>query len=385
MLTYHEVRELSQCKAREVILTVLKKKCGNVSATARTLKIQRRTVRRARDGQREDISRRPHNSPKKTETFLEQLTVQEGKSTGYRYRRLAGLLYDKYGLMIAEETVKAILRRNAVQKKYVRTANKRRRPLYDYEALAPFAEMQLDTKHVLDLDALPGEVYSHILRYKLPKYEWNIIDAATRIRFTAYSHELSATFGWLFIFIVMHWLRAHGVRHHVHIQADNGSEFCSSSKQKEETLNDLLKPMNASFTSIPAGKKYLQGIVENSHRHDDEQFLSIHPTRVRSTPGFIQKAQRWQDTWNIARRSWGIGMNGVTPFSKLKQKDDLISSHLVQFPVLLMEDILKSGGSYVPTNYQDRFILLTASRRRSCVLSAITSARSLGLKSCATS
>jgi putative transposase len=352
MITYHEIRQLSEQKAREVILAILKKKRGNVSATARTLKIQRRTVRRARDGTREDLSRRPNNSPRKTETFLEQLTVKEGQITGYRYRRLAGLLYDKYGLIIAEETVKAILRRNAVPRKHVRTANKRRRHLYDYEALAPFAEMQLDTKHVLDLDALPMEVYAHILRHKLPQYEWNIIDAATRIRFTAYSHELSATFGWIFIFIVINWLRTHGVRHGIHIQADNGTEFCSSSKQKEETLNALLKPMNASFTSIPAGKKYLQGIVENSHRHDDEQFLAIHPVRVRSDAGFIQKAQRWQDTWNAARRSWGIGMNGLTPLSKLKQKDNLISSHLIQFPVFLMEDVLKLGGSYVPTNYR---------------------------------
>lgn len=354
MITYHEIRQLSDSKAREVILEVLKRKLGNVSATARTLKIQRRTVRRARDGTRSDLSRRPHCSPKKTEPFLEGLTVREGEITGYRYRRLAGLLYDKYGLTIAEETVKAILRRNKVSRKYVRTANKRRRPLYDYEALAPFAEMQLDTKHILDLDALPPEVYAHIVRHKLPRYEWNIIDAATRIRFTAYSHELSATFGWLFIFIVIHWLRAHGVRRHVHIQADNGSEFCSSSKQKEEELNTLLHLWNASFTSIPAGKKYLQGIVENSHRHDDEQFLSIHPSRVRSTQGFIQKAQRWQDTWNAARRSWGIGMHGLTPLSKLNLKDDLLSSHLIQFPVFLMENILKSGGSYVPTNYHGR-------------------------------
>lgn len=289
MLTYHEIRQLSESKAREVILAVLKKKRGNVSATARALKIQRRTVRRARDGTREDNSRRPHNSPRRTETFLEQLTVKEGELTGYRYRRLSGLLYDKYGLTIAEETVKAILRRNAVPRKHVRTMNRRQRPLYDYEALAPFAEMQLDTKHLLDMNALPKEVYTHMLRHKLPTYEWNIIDAATRIRFTAYSHELSATFGWLFIFIVIHWLRTHGVRHPIHIQADNGSEFCASSKQKEEKLNALLKPLDASFTSIPAGKKYLQGIVENSHRHDDEQFLAIHPTRVRSTPGLFKK------------------------------------------------------------------------------------------------
>lgn len=361
MLNYHEIRALSPEKAREVIRKVLKQNGGNVSETARILHVQRRTVRRARDGTLKDKSRRPHHSPNKTDTCLEDLIVKEGKETGYRYRRLSGFLYDKYGLDISEETVKAVLRRNKVKKKKVRTANKRRRPLYDYEALEPFAEMQLDTKHILDLDALPEEVYRHILRHKLPKYEWNIIDAATRIRFTAYSHELSATFGWLFILIVIHWLRVHGICHHIHIQGDNGSELCSGSKKKEEILNELLNTMDASFTSIPAGKKYLQAIVENSHRHDDEQFLSIHPRRVRSDSGFIQKAQRWQDTWNTARRSWGIVMHGVTPLTKLKQKNDLISSRIVQFPVFLMEDVLKWGGSYVPTNYL--LFMLTAQLR----------------------
>lgn len=353
MLSYHEIRNLSPEKAREVVRKVLNQNNGNVSKTARILNIQPKTVRRARDGTLKDESRRPHHSPRRIETYLEDLIIKEGKETGYRYRRLSGFVYDKYGLNISEETVKAVLRRNKVPRKKVRTANKRQRHLYDYEALAPFAEMQIDTKHILDLDALPEEIYRHIIRHKLPLYEWNIIDAATRIRFTAYSYNLSATFGWMFMFIIINWLRMHGVRRSIHIQGDNGAEFCSGSKRKEEDLNEILTTMNASFTSIPAGKKYLQGIVENSHRHDDEQFLAIHPKRVRSANGFIQKAQRWQDTWNTARRSWGIGMNGTTPLSKLKQKDNLISSHIVHFPVFLMEDILKWGGSYVSTNHQN--------------------------------
>lgn len=351
MLNYHEIRALSPEKAREIVRKILRNNKGNISLTAQILNITCKTVRRARYGTLEDYSRRPHRSPHKTKTMLENLIVTEGRKTGYRYRRLSGLLFDKYGLNISEETVKAILKRNLVNKKVVRTANKRRRPLYDYAAIAPFTELQLDTKHILDLNALSEETYSHIWKYRLPRYEWNIIDVATRIRFTAYSQELSATFGWLFIFIVIQWLRLHGVRQHMHIQADNGQEFCAGSKRKEEELNEILAPMDVSFTSIPMGKKYLQAIVENSHRHDDEQFLAIHPIRVRSVSGFIAKARSWQDTWNVARRSWGIGMNGVTPLMKLKEKNDLISSRIVQFPVLLMENILKLGRSYVPTNY----------------------------------
>jgi transposase len=351
MLTYHEIRRLSPEKAREVARKVLSENEGNVSRAARILGVKRDTIRRARDGTLDDVSKRPHSSPNRTASALEDFIIYEGRETGYRYRRLSLFLYDKYGLAIHEDTVKAVLKRMKVEGKKVRTANKRRRPLYDYEHLAPFAEMQTDTKHVLDLDALPSDVYRHILKWNLPFYEWNIIDAATRIRFTAYSHELSATFGWLFMLIAVHWLRAHGIRHHIHIQGDNGMEFCAGSKTKEQELNDLLNPLGSSFTSIPAGKHYMQALVENSHRHDDEQFLSIHPIRCRNDRSFIGKAQRWQDTWNAGRRSQGIGMENKTPLEKLKQKNDLIHSHIIQFPVMLMEDILKTGGRYVPTNY----------------------------------
>ncbi|MCS7202345.1 MAG: hypothetical protein NZ841_06190 [Dictyoglomus sp.] len=52
------------------------------------------------------------------------------------------------------------------------------------------------------------------------------------------------------------WFRTYNIRHKIEIRIDNGEEFCLG---KEE---------------------------------------------------FLEKAQRWQDTWNLARPSFGIGMNG---------------------------------------------------------------------------
>ncbi len=69
----------------------------------------------------------------------------------------------------------------------------------------------------------------------------------------------------MFITFILLWLRTHGIHTPIHIQADNGLEFCMGSKRKEIELNDYLKQFNASFTSIPAGKKYLQGVIERSH------------------------------------------------------------------------------------------------------------------------
>ena len=71
-----------------------------------------------------------------------------------------------------------------MRKKKIRTKNWNRRQLYNYEHLAPFREFQLDTKHILDEKSLPAKVYEHIVKYNLPLYEWNMIEVATRSRFS---------------------------------------------------------------------------------------------------------------------------------------------------------------------------------------------------------
>lgn len=346
-ISYHELAEISKQKAREILRKVLHKNEGNVSKTASILGIARKTVRRARDGTLEDYSRRPKNMPRKIEQHFEDLIVVEGRITGYGAQRLTGFLFQKYRYELSMYTVKKVLRRNAVAKKKVRTKGGSRRHLYDYEHMEPFREFQLDTKHILDKRALPSAVYEHILKHKLPKYEWNIVDVGTRARFTAYSHSLSSVYGFSFVTMVLLWLRGHNVRGEISIRVDNGAEFCGGSEQKLEEWNSLLGLLGAELKPIPPGAKHLQAIVENSHRKDDESFLAIHPVRCKDTPAFLHKAQRWQDTWNTARPSYGIAMHGRTPLKKLRDVKAMISDHIVTFPVLLMEDVVKSIGPAV--------------------------------------
>jgi putative transposase len=345
MISYHDVREVSSCKARELVRKVLVRNHGNVSHTARVLGISRQTVRRARDGGLDDLSRRPHHCPRKTPDEFECLIVAEGKRTGFRYRRLSSYLQRKYGLMFSEDTVRAILRRNQVKRHTRRAATGHVRHLYDYEALIPFRELQLDTKHLLDKGALAPEVYAHMNQYGLPRFEWHIMDAATRARFTAYSYELSATFGFLFIVFVLVWLRAHGVRDPVRIRLDNGAEFCAGSVKKLAQWNQRLGPLEAVLDPIPAGAKHLLALVENAHRTDDEYFLMIHAERCLHTLAFLTKAQQWQDTWNFYRPHFGLGMKGYTPKDKLKATKTMLHQHIMLFPVLLLETLLKQIGN----------------------------------------
>lgn len=344
LVSYHELRGLSPAKARDIVVKVLKQNQGNVARTAAILGICRRTVRRARDGALHDRSRRPACSPRKTPLTFEKLIITEAKRTHFRYRRLAAYLHRKFSLSFSEHTIKAILKRNRVARVTRKSASGERRHLYDYESLTPFAEYQLDTKHLLDQHALPAGVYDHMYQKGLPRFEWHLMEVATRTRFTAYSYELSAAFGLLFVILALSWLRAHNVRASIRIRCDNGYEFCSGSEKKLADWNRKLEPFRAVLDPIPPGAKHLNGLVENAHRADDEYFLMIHAERCEHTYRFLAKAQAWQDTWNFYKPSFGIAMGGRTPSEKLKATKSMIHWHVLLFPVMLLEDVMKRVG-----------------------------------------
>lgn len=199
---YHELRKENPAKARELVRKVLNQTGGNVSKTARILRIDRKTVRRARDGTLDDLPRKPKKVWSKIDPDYELLIVKEARETGFGYRRLSKHLSRKYGLLILESTIRSVLKRNKVEKKKVRVQRGTRR-LYNYETLQPFEKFQLDTKYLLDKDSLPERVYKHIKEKGLPPYEWNLVDVATRLSFTAYSYRLNSSFGYYAVHVVV--------------------------------------------------------------------------------------------------------------------------------------------------------------------------------------
>ena len=361
-MSYHELRKTNPVSARMLVRKILAQNNGNVSKTAKILGIDRKTVRRARDGTLEDLSRRPKNINNKTEKELENLIVSEAKETGFGYKRLTKYLLAKYGIEFSQNTVRAILKRNEVGRKRVKV-RRGERSLYDYEKLLPFEKFQLDTKHLLDKNSLPEKVYNHIKQMGLPVYEWNLIDVSTRTRFTAYSYRLNSSFGFLFIFFCLLWLRMHNVTTDIEIRLDNGSEFCSGSRKKLAEWNSFFGNLGAVLEPIPPGMKHLQGIVENSHRRDDEEFLIPHVLKVKNSYQFLTKAQMWQDAWNFYRPHFGKGMGGRTPYQVLKDKwNRLVNLNVISFPVFLVEDLFiiatrlgMLGGEYVLAPYRPAF------------------------------
>ena len=263
----------------------------------------------------------------------------------------------KWNMNLSERHIRTVLKNSGLLKqKKKRSANGERRCFYKHEKLEAFMELQIDVKHILDKHALPEEVYNFIKRNGIPQYQWTAIDVKTRARFLAWSHNINATFGKIFIELVASWLRSCNVRCHITVQLDNGMEFCAGSKRKEKEWNQYFESKhNLSIRTIPAGAKYRQGYVERSHRFDDEYFYVPQGMKTRKIEKFLKNGFAWQTFYNISRNHHGLHMNGLTPSQKLTSLNTLINPNIVFFPPFRLENLLNycgTRGVEVATNYQ---------------------------------
>lgn len=338
--------------ARSLVLEILNNNNWNVSKTSNILWCSRKTIRRARDWSLEDKSKTPLTTNlSKINIDFENLILLERQKTKYWRVRLSKFLKLKYSLDFPSSTIWKIFRRNKVEKHTYKRTYWTSKPLYDYENILPFEFWQVDTKHIEDFNAL-GKLCFIPRKYNLPLYQWTYIDVKTKFKFIAYSYKLRPDFWLMFILLIATYLRWMWINHHLTFQADNWSaDFCWWSKKKEEDWNNILKLLNCSFISIPAWKKYLQWVVERSHRTDDEELYRPYLDRMTDINSFISHSSKYIFTYNNFRPSFGIWMNWKSPVEKLKECNILHSSKFNSFPVFIFENLEKIGGTYLRDHY----------------------------------
>ena len=352
---YEEIKQNQGVEtARSLINQILQQNKGNITKAAKILSCSRKTIRRARDWPLKDYSRKPLTPSKnKTSYDLENLILSERKNTKYWRVRLEKHIKLKFGIPFSSSTIWKILKRNNVKKHKYSRKHWDSRPLYDYEKIKPFEYLQVDTKHIDDFGAL-WELCFRLRKYNLPLYQWSIIDAKSKFKFIAYSHSLKPDYWLMFILLVTTFIRGLGIDYQINFQADNWpADFCWGSKKKEEKWNDVLWLLNTSFYSIPAWKKYLQWIVERSHRTDDEELYRPYLWRVEDINQFLFYASRYINCYNTLRPSFGIWMNWFSPIEKLKKCHILCPSKFSLFPIFILEDLEKIGGTYLRDHYLD--------------------------------
>ena len=75
--------------------------------------------------------------------------------------------------------------------------------VYDMMRKKPFQLAQVDTKDIYDKGTLETEIYTHLWRNKLPRYQWTFLEGKTRLRFLCYSYKIHQTNGLSFVILVM--------------------------------------------------------------------------------------------------------------------------------------------------------------------------------------
>lgn len=290
-------------------------------------------------------SRKPvnHRLGFKKDSDEEKLIISKFNEGRYGYKRMYRHL-GKQGYNVKDVytlgNIKGVYKRNKLKIKKIRTANGERRSLYDYDIIAAFEFLQYDTKEIMDKHSLPIEIYEKFKSNpKLPIYQWTIIDAKTRVRFLAWSHERCSLFGLKFLEYVICWLRAHGIDTKINVQMDMGYEFYSGSKRKQKKWNDHFNKYNV-YAYDTEGAKWKQNLVERSHRIDDEEFYCPRGSFINTKDEFFLEAQFWIIYYNNRSHS-GIGLNGLSPKQKLEKLGIINAEKICNFPCLILDDLFE--------------------------------------------
>jgi hypothetical protein len=273
----------------------------------------------------------------------ERLITKKFDDTGYGPRRLFKHLRRQDSRLVKTYTlakIKGVYHRNDFKAKKTRTINGERRSLYNYGEIGAFEYLQYDTKDILDMHALPADIYERFKKNgQLPKIQWTIVDAKTKTRFLAWSYTRSSYFGFKFLEFVINWLRAHGIRGRINVQMDMGGEFYSGSKKKQKKWNEEFEKYDA-YVYDTEGAKWKQNLVERTHRTDDEEFYCPRGEKINTKTEFMIEAQFWIIYYNN-RSSDGIGMNGVSPKEKLDQLGIYNAKQICNFPCMILEDFFQ--------------------------------------------
>jgi len=173
----------------------------------------------------------------------------------------------------------------------------------------PGQHTQMDVKYQL-----------HLLTNKSKSYVYNFIDHASNWSFKYAYSRINARNTEDFMMRIM-WSCPFQIDR---LQTDNGVEFTSKyisgspDEPKDHLLQLFCNENNISHKLIPPGEKELQGLVERSHRQDDQELFSrINPKDLKE---FNDHLSFFKDERNRKRR-----------FKKLKWKtpDEWLENYLV--------------------------------------------------------
>lgn len=285
---------------KEIKLAVLAKVCPY---SKRSLERWLAEYKKRGGGGLEPKSTEPKTQPKETPIWVKEKIVEIRKKTKKCALKIHWQL-KKEGIDIDTRTIGKILKKEGLTRKY---RVKRIKYKYIRSERKPGELVEIDIKYV------PGRIEKQ--RY----YQYTAVDTASRWRYMKIYDEQSNYHSVVFLKEVID-LFPHKIEA---VKTDNGFVFTNLYTGTYKRV-DLLPKQSHSFDRfcheqniihylIDRGKPRQNGIVERSHREDEEKFYQ--QNKFRNLKDLQKKLIQWNIYYNNLEH---CGLNGKTPNEFLK-------------------------------------------------------------------
>jgi len=330
---------LSKDKKQQRYQMVIYAKEHGVKPTVRLYATTSKTVRKWRNrfdkgGYQalDDLSRRPHNSPRAIQDDLQKKIV----ALKGVYKRVGAdhvkILED---LPTSAKTIRKIWRKNGVssrkrRKKYVTKQNLR-------EIKKQFALFERTCEDTKDLNDIP-EYWPQMMDNKLPKVQYTHREVSCGVQFLGFSNERSLINAMLFTEYINEHLKKYslivenGIR-----QTDNGSEYIGAWNAKEPSAYTIaIESEKLIHGTIPPGAHRFQSDVETVHNLIETEFYEIEGFADKTD--FMEKAHTYQLFFNLERPN--TYKENKSPWQLAQEKHPDLSKEALMLPPVDLDALL---------------------------------------------
>jgi len=349
---WYQVMRLSKDKKQQRYQIVIYAKEHGIKPTARLYatgpKTVRKWVKRFDSGGYQalnDLSRRPHNSPRATPDVL----VKKIVALKPKYKRL-GAEHVKIleNLTVSSKTIRKIWRTHGISSRKRRKKHVTKQNLREIKKqFALFERVCEDTKDLFDIP----EYWPQMMDKRLPRVQYTFREISCGVQFLGFADERSLTHAALFAEYINEHLKKYnlivekGIR-----QTDNGSEYIGSWSAKGPSAYTLsIESAKLVHGTIPPGAHRFQSDVETVHNLIETEFYEIE--NFTDKTDFMGKAYTYQLFFNLERPN--TYKENKSPWQLAQEKRPDIPKEALMLPPVNLDALLNKKLANLTTGGYD--------------------------------
>ncbi|MDD4202457.1 MAG: helix-turn-helix domain-containing protein [Candidatus Omnitrophica bacterium] len=329
---YYQIMRISKEKKQiRYKMVIYAQEHGN-KPTARMYRTSVKTVRKWRKRLKEkgyegleELSRKPHYSPKKTDERTREKIIYLRK----KYKRIGSKhIQVKHDVGVSVKTMNKICKEANLPSRKRRKKHVTKNNLRNVKKAYKLFEFNMeDTKELYDIP----EYWIQMKKMNLPTIQYTFREVSAGIMFLGYADEKSLTYSTLFAEYIQNHLENHNISLSNSVrQTDNGSEYIGSIKATNaskytKTIESIKGQIHQ--TIIP-GCHRMQSDVETVHDIIEREFFEVE--KFYSYENFFDKVYTYQLFFNLERIN--TYKENKSPYTLAKEKNPSIKKEVFMLP-----------------------------------------------------